>query len=97
MLQWLPGSSSEVIWNDRLDDQFVCLHPRHQDRPETHHPAPVYAFSPDGKQAVAPDFRRINDTGQAMAIPACLIPTRTCWRPNRPASGTSTWTPAPAS
>src|SRR5262249_14665401 len=24
MLQWLPGSKSEVIWNDRQDDRFVC-------------------------------------------------------------------------
>ena len=23
MLQWLPGSKREVIWNDRKDDQFV--------------------------------------------------------------------------
>ena len=24
MLQWLPGSKNEVIWNDRQDNQFVC-------------------------------------------------------------------------
>jgi hypothetical protein len=24
MLQWLPGSKSEVIWNDREKDRFVC-------------------------------------------------------------------------
>ena len=24
MLQWRPGSKSEILWNDRLDDRFVC-------------------------------------------------------------------------
>ncbi len=24
MLQWRPGSKTEVLWNDRQDDRFVC-------------------------------------------------------------------------
>ena len=24
MLQWVPGSKTEVIWNDREEDRFVC-------------------------------------------------------------------------
>ena len=24
MLQWLPGSGSQIIWNDRHGDAFVC-------------------------------------------------------------------------
>ncbi len=61
MLQWMPGSDREIIWNDRQGDRFVA---RIMDvvsgktRTIQH---PVYCVSPDGKHAVAPDFRRIND------------------------------------
>ena len=24
MLQWLPGSATKVLWNDRMGDRFVC-------------------------------------------------------------------------
>jgi hypothetical protein len=65
MLQWVPGSKTEVLWNDR------------EDKPEAHYvcrvmdvfskkiriiPHPVYAVSPDGKTGIAADFRRLNDT-----------------------------------
>ncbi len=61
MLQWLPGSLTEVIWNDRVGDDFVChiLDTKSGDRRTIPHP--VYSVSPDGKSAVTPDFRRIND------------------------------------
>ena len=61
MLQWLPGSDSEVIWNDRVDDRYVChildVHTK-QRRTLSH---PIYTVSADGRTAVAPDFRRVND------------------------------------
>jgi hypothetical protein len=61
MLQWLPGSRSEVIWNDREGDRFVShiLDVRTHKRRTL--PAPVYALSPDGKWALAPDFSRLHD------------------------------------
>ena len=59
MLQWLPGSPTEVIWNDRQEDHYVC----HILDVKTGHrrtlPAPIYAVSPDGRWAVTPDFRRV--------------------------------------
>jgi hypothetical protein len=59
MLQWRPGSASEVLWNDRQEDRFVC----HILDVQTGHrrtlPHPVYAVSPDGRTAVGTDFRRI--------------------------------------
>ncbi len=61
MLQWIPGSSSEIIWNDRVDDRFVARIMDVQTRASRLIPHPVYTVSPDGKVAVAPDFRRIND------------------------------------
>ena len=61
MLQWLPGSTTKILWNDREDDRFVChiLDVRTQQRRTIPHP--FYSVSPDGKSAVSLDFRRVND------------------------------------
>jgi hypothetical protein len=61
MLQWLPGSRSEVIWNDREGDRFVSHILDAHTRKKRTLPAPVYALSPDGKWALAPDFSRLHD------------------------------------
>ncbi len=61
MLQWIPGSRSEVIWNDRVDGRFVAHILDVHTRKQRTLPAPVYALGPDGGWAVAPDFRRLND------------------------------------
>jgi len=62
MLQWRPGSRTEVLWNDREGERFVCrvLDVETGDRRTL--PSAIYAVSPDGRWAVAPDFRRINHT-----------------------------------
>jgi hypothetical protein len=61
MLQWLPGSKDQIIWNDRQDDHFTCnILDVHSGEKRTL-PHPIYTISPDGKTAVAPDFRRIQD------------------------------------
>jgi hypothetical protein len=60
MLQWRPGSDSEILWNDREGDQFVCHILDVNTREKRTVPHPVYSVSSDGKTAVAPDFRRIN-------------------------------------
>ncbi|MCX6906040.1 MAG: hypothetical protein NTW03_21685 [Verrucomicrobia bacterium] len=62
MLQWVPGAKSEVIWNDREGDHFVChvLDVRSGRRRTLPHP--IYCLSPDGRWGLAPDFRRLNDT-----------------------------------
>ncbi|MCA9212236.1 MAG: hypothetical protein KDB27_04155 [Planctomycetales bacterium] len=61
MLQWLPGSPDTVLWNDREGDQFVCRLLNVTSKQMRTIPHPIYSISPDGKTAVAPDFRRIND------------------------------------
>jgi hypothetical protein len=61
MLQWLPGSRREVIWNDRQGDRFVCHILDIRTGQQRTLPAPIYCVSPDGRWAVAPDFRRLND------------------------------------
>ncbi|MCB1022379.1 MAG: hypothetical protein KDC27_20795 [Acidobacteria bacterium] len=62
MLQWLPGSSSQVIWNDREDGQYVSRVVDIRSGKSRTLPMPVYALSPDAKWAVSTDFRRLNDT-----------------------------------
>ena len=62
MLQWRPGSQSEVVWNDRDGDHFVCRILDVATGKQRTVPFPIYTLSPDGKQAVTPDFRRIADT-----------------------------------
>ncbi len=61
MLQWRPGSASEVLWNDREDGRFVCHILDVFTRKKRTIPHPVYTVSPDGRWGVAPDFRRVNE------------------------------------
>jgi hypothetical protein len=61
MLQWLPGSETEIIWNDRAGDQFVARIMDVQTKNTRTIPHAIYCLSPNGTAALAPDFRRIND------------------------------------
>ena len=61
MLQWIPGSHSQIIWNDRKDDSFVSRMLDTKSGEQRTLPFPIYTISPDGRTAVTPDFRRIND------------------------------------
>ena len=61
MLQWVPGSATTVLWNDRDGDRFVCRVLDVKTRHLRTIPHAIYCLSPDGKTAVAPDFRRVND------------------------------------
>jgi hypothetical protein len=61
MLQWLPGSTDQVIWNDREGDKFVARILNVKNRKTRTMPCPIYNISPDGKTGIAPDFRRLND------------------------------------
>lgn len=74
MLQWLPGSDTDVIWNDRDGERFVChvLNVHSGERRTL--PAPVYALSPDGRFAVFPDFRRLNDMRPGYGYAGVLDP-----------------------
>jgi hypothetical protein len=62
MLQWVPGSRSEVAWNDRDGDRFVCHILDVRTGKKHALPHPFYCLSPDGRWGLAPDFRRLNDT-----------------------------------
>ena len=61
MLQFIPGSDSRVIWNDRLGGKFVChIRDIYTGKQKTL-PFPIYTISPDGRTALSVDFERIND------------------------------------
>src|SRR5262249_37988065 len=62
MLQWLPNSKTEVLWNDRQGDRFVCHILDVQTKKKRTLPEPIYALSPDARWAISCDFRRLNDT-----------------------------------
>ncbi|MAE63768.1 MAG: hypothetical protein CMJ18_05805 [Phycisphaeraceae bacterium] len=61
MLQWRPGTKTQVIWNDREKDRFVCRILDVKTRRTRTLPFPIYTLSPDGRTAVGVDFGRIND------------------------------------
>ena len=61
MLQWIPGSTNEVIWNDRQGDRFVSHVLDVRSRQKRTLNSPIYALSPDGRTAISADFRRTRD------------------------------------
>ena len=62
MLQFVPGSDSLIIWNDRQNDGFISHLYNIYTKKEKILPFAIYALSPDGNQAVTTDFERIQDT-----------------------------------
>ena len=61
MLQWVPGTKSTILWNDREDDRYVCRILDVETGEKRTIASPIYALSPDGRTAITADFRRIND------------------------------------
>jgi len=61
MLQWLPNSDTEIVWNDRVADRFVCCIMDVRTAQKRALPMPVYALSPDGRTAFSTDFRRVQE------------------------------------
>lgn len=61
MLQWIPGSKSEVIWNDRVGDKYVSHVVNVFTGKKRTLPKAVYALDPKGKWAVGTEFSRIQD------------------------------------
>jgi Tol biopolymer transport system component len=59
MLQWIPGTESTIIWNDREEDKFVAHILDVKTKEKRTINTAIYALSPDGKTAVTTDFERI--------------------------------------
>ena len=61
MLQWIPGTESKVIWNDREKDRFVSHILDVKTGEKRTLPCSIYALSPNGKEAVSCDYSRVAD------------------------------------
>jgi hypothetical protein len=61
MLQWIPGSKDEIIWNDRESGSFVSHIYNIRTGKNRTLPKAVYALSPDGKWAIGTEFSRIDN------------------------------------
>ncbi len=59
MLQWLPGSASTVIYNDREGEQFVCRILDLKTGRKRTVPSSISCVSRDGKWALTTDYRRL--------------------------------------
>lgn len=61
MLQWIPQSDTDIIWNQRDGDRFIARIHDTTDGSERTVSDAVYTIAPDGRRAIGTDFRRIND------------------------------------
>ena len=82
MLQWLPGSNSKILWNDRQGNEFVCHIYDITSRKKRTLPMPVYTVSPDGRTALTTDFRRINDMRPGYGYTGVPDPNKDLLTPN---------------
>lgn len=62
LLQWLPGSSREVIYNIRMDARYASVVQNVFTGEKRTLPHPIYSVSPDGKTAVSLNFSRVGQT-----------------------------------
>lgn len=76
MLQWIPGSKSEIIWNDREDDHFVAHILDVQSGKKRTIDRAIYTLSPDGKYGYATDFARIQNHRPGYGYPGVKEPYR---------------------
>lgn len=72
MLQWRPGSETEIMWNDREQDRFVTRILDIATGDCQTFPFPFYALSPNGRQAVGVDFERIQDMRPGYGYPGIV-------------------------
>lgn len=60
MLQWIPGSTEEVIWNDHAEGEgFVSRIYNRRTQSTRTLPYPIYTLSPDGSFGLGVDFARL--------------------------------------
>lgn len=74
MLQWIPGSSEEIIWNDQEDGQFISRVLNVKTGKQRTLPKAIYALSPDGKYAVGTEFNRIQNMRPGYGYPGIPDP-----------------------
>ena len=58
MLQWIPKTQADVLWNDREGDHFVCHIMNTKTREQRTLDRPIYTISPDGRYGLSVNFAR---------------------------------------
>ncbi len=74
MLQWCPASDTEILWNDREGDKYVCRVLDVETRNVRTLPMPIHHVSPDGKWALVTDVSRVGEMRRSYGYTA--IPDR---------------------
>ena len=84
MLQWRPARDDEVIWNDIDMDggRFVSHVLNVKTGAKRTLPMPIYTLSPDGKTAVTPDMRRVQDMRSGYGYPGVPDPNHDVLAPD---------------
>ena len=72
MLQWLPGSASEIIWNDCVDGKFMAHIFDIGSGKQRTIPSPIYAVSPDGKTGITTNFARLQNMRPGYGYPGVI-------------------------
>jgi hypothetical protein len=87
MLQWLPGSASEVVFNDRAGDRFVAVVLDVKTGRRRTLPRPVAAVSHDGEWALSINYSRL-----ARVRPVCgYRGIEDAWDAERHPAGDGIW------
>ncbi|MCC6125892.1 MAG: hypothetical protein IT426_13080 [Pirellulales bacterium] len=76
MLQWRPGSESEILFNDFESGRYVCRVLDVKTRKLRTLPMAIEDVADDGKRAVCADFRRIFDIRAGYGYAAIPDPNR---------------------
>ncbi len=76
MLQWVPGSKSEVLLNDRVDGAYVSHILDVKSGKKRTIPHAVYTLAASGKWGIACDFRRLNDVRPGYGYAGIADPNR---------------------
>lgn len=82
MLQWIPGSKEEIIWNDREKNHFVSRVLNIRTGKMRTLPEAVYALSPDGTWAIGTSFSRIQNLRPGYGYPGINEPHETLKAPS---------------
>ncbi len=74
MLQWLPGSNQEIIWNDLEGGKFVSHILNIKTEKKRTLPKPIYTLSNDGSFAIGTTFNRIQNMRPGYGYPGPADP-----------------------
>ena len=69
MLQWRPCSTVEVMWNDRIENNFVCHILNVETGAKRTLEYPIYHVHPNGRLALVADFARLQSVRPGYGYP----------------------------